>query len=211
MTPPAGKRRVLFITYAFPPVGGAGVQRVTKFVKYLPGFGWTPSVLTPSNPSVPVLDSSLSSDIPEGTLIRCARTLEPSYAVKSLVSAGTPESPGHRSGPLRLAKDAARRVLIRMLQPDPQVLWYPAATRAGHRLLETVHHDAIFVSGPPFSSFLIGAALHRRTGLPLVLDYRDEWGLANRFQENKGYGRMAVRFQSAIQRRVVRKASAMVL
>src|SRR5207253_2780511 len=44
-------RRVLFITYQFPPVGGAGVQRATKFVKYLPGHGWLPSVLTVANPS----------------------------------------------------------------------------------------------------------------------------------------------------------------
>src|SRR5215467_8305543 len=47
------RRRVLFIAYTFPPVGGAGVQRTTKFVKYLPQFGWNASVLTASNPSVP--------------------------------------------------------------------------------------------------------------------------------------------------------------
>ena len=42
----SGPKRVLFVSYPFPPVGGAGVQRTTKFVKYLSEFGWLPSVLT---------------------------------------------------------------------------------------------------------------------------------------------------------------------
>jgi len=73
-------RRVLYIAYTYPPTGGAGVQRTTKFVKYLPQFGWLPSVLTVANPSVPLQDASLESDIPADTVIRRARTWEPGYA-----------------------------------------------------------------------------------------------------------------------------------
>src|SRR5436309_676692 len=81
-------QRVLFVAYQFPPVGGAGVQRITKFVKYLPYHGWRASVLTVANPSVPVMDDSLSADIPPGTIVRRAQTLEPGYALKAVVSAG---------------------------------------------------------------------------------------------------------------------------
>ena len=81
-------RRVLYVAYLYPPVGGAGVQRTAKFVKYLPHYGWQPSVLTVANPSVPLLDASLADDIPAGAVIRRARTLEPGYALKAVVSAG---------------------------------------------------------------------------------------------------------------------------
>ena len=57
--------RALVVAYAFPPVGGAGVQRVAKLVKYLPLYGVTPSVLTVKNPSVPVRDDSLGRDLPK--------------------------------------------------------------------------------------------------------------------------------------------------
>src|SRR4051794_34409192 len=80
--------RVLLISYAFPPVGGAGVQRATKFVKYLRHFGWKASVLTVENPSVPVLDGSLGVDVPADTVVRRARTWEPSYSLKNRVAAG---------------------------------------------------------------------------------------------------------------------------
>lgn len=70
-------RRVLLVAYQFPPVGGAGVQRVAKFTKYLPEHGWEVSVLTVSNPSVPVVDHSLVEEIPPQTIIRLAKSLEP--------------------------------------------------------------------------------------------------------------------------------------
>src|SRR5258708_39527943 len=74
--------RALVVAYAFPPVGGAGVQRVQKLVKYLPRYGVTPSVLTVANPSVPVRDASLELDVPEAIEIVRAPTLGPGYAAK---------------------------------------------------------------------------------------------------------------------------------
>jgi glycosyltransferase involved in cell wall biosynthesis len=199
-------RRVLFISYPFPPVGGAGVQRTTKFVKYLPGHGWETSVLTVANPSVPAFDTSLLADIPEQTVVRKARTWEPSYAVKSAVAAG----PGRRPGVLRrLARQALRGLSNLVLQPDAQVLWLPGAVGEGRRLLDELPHDAIVATGPPFSSFLIGAALSRQTGLPLVLDYRDEWDLSNAYWENKRLGLLSRWVQGRLQCRAVRTARAL--
>jgi len=76
--------KALLVSYAYPPVGGVGVQRVLKLTKYLPQHGVTPAVLTVENPSVPLEDGSLSRDIPAGTRIVRARTLEPGYGVKQL-------------------------------------------------------------------------------------------------------------------------------
>ena len=57
------ERRVLFISYAFPPTGGGGVQRAVKFAKYLSSYGWRPTILTVANPSVPVQDHDLAGDL----------------------------------------------------------------------------------------------------------------------------------------------------
>ncbi|MEQ9066547.1 MAG: hypothetical protein RLO18_07465, partial [Gimesia chilikensis] len=80
--PQESRKRLLLVSYHFPPVGGAGVQRPVKFVKYLKQFGWDVSVLMAANPSVPVFDNSLLVDIPEGTHLEKARTWEPDYKLK---------------------------------------------------------------------------------------------------------------------------------
>jgi glycosyltransferase involved in cell wall biosynthesis len=180
---------------------------VTKFVKYLPEFGWESSVLTVSNPSVPLQDESLNHDISSGTIIRRARTYEPGYALKQAVSA----SPGQKQGGnviLRTMKSIARNAANLVLQPDAQVLWHPQAFRAGAELLESVKHDAIITTCPPFSSLLLGARLAKVSGLPLILDYRDEWDISSAYWENKSHGRLTAFIQSRQQARVLRAADA---
>jgi hypothetical protein len=203
-------RRVLVVAYVFPPAGGAGVQRVTKFVKYLPEFGWDCSVLTVANPSVPVFDETLAEDVPESTVIRLAKTLEPGYALKNAVSAGSggADSTSRGRSFKRLLKSAVRAAGNAMLQPDAQILWYPGAIKEGLQLLNELKHDAIFVTAPPFSSFVTGAALSRRSGLPLIIDYRDEWGISNQFQENRQKSSFSHGLQNRMQRKVLRQASA---
>jgi glycosyltransferase involved in cell wall biosynthesis len=198
------RRRVLFVSYAFPPTGGVGVQRVTKFVKYLPEYGWDCSVLTVENPSVPLVDESLTREIPPATIIRRARTWEPGYAVKQSVSASAAGARGNAL--VRGIKSALRRLAGAVLQPDPQILWRRNALAAGLKLLRESPHDAIIATGPPFSSLLLGETLRRKTGVPLVLDYRDEWGISNAYWENKRPGAIARRVQDWMQRRCLRAA-----
>lgn len=201
-----GPKRVLFVSYLFPPTGGVGVQRAAKFVKYLPEFGWQSSVLTALNPSVPLIDEGLCRDVPEGAIIRRARTWEPGYGLKQRVAGGESAQSGWLAPVRHALRSAVRGIANTVLQPDPQILWRPAAVRAGLQLLRETPHDAIIATGPPFSSLLVGATLSRRTRLPLVLDYRDEWGISNTYWENKRQGRIANRIQSRMQDSVVRAA-----
>lgn len=205
-------RRVLVVAYVFPPAGGAGVQRVTKFVKYLPEFGWDCSVLTVANPSVPVFDETLAKDIPESTVVRLAKTLEPGYALKNAVSAGSGEAQATKQsdGLKKLIKSTVRAACNAILQPDAQILWYPRAVKEGMQLLSELKHDAIFVTAPPFSSFVTGAAISRKSGLPLIVDYRDEWGISNQFQENRHKSSISHRLQDRMQRKVLRQAAAVI-
>lgn len=97
-----------------------------------------------------------------------------------------------------------------LLQPDPQVLWNPGAGRLAQRTLRKIPHDAIYVTGPPFSSFLLGCSLKRRFGLPLVLDFRDEWLLASKYMDNHQRSGVAYRQQRRMLGKVVRAADAVV-
>jgi glycosyltransferase involved in cell wall biosynthesis len=200
-TEPA-RRRVLFIAYTFPPVGGAGVQRTTKFVKYLPYSGWDASVLTASNPSVPVRDESLCRDVPTSTTIVRARTFEPTYSTKSALVNG--RSVGSRA----LIKRVVHRASAGLLQPDPQILWNGPAWIAGLRTLRTTPHDVIVASAPPFSSLLLGAALSSATNIPLLLDYRDEWGVSNMHWENRRLRGPSIALQRRMEHYALRRASA---
>ena len=199
-------KRVLLISYVFPPVGGAGVQRAVKFSKYLPRHGWEVSVLTASNPSVPLFDSSLQNDVPSDTVIERARTLEPSYAAKASVAVNS--SHRDRWGFRKFIKSVARSTASTLLQPDPQILWAPQAMKRASQLLKSMRHDAIIATAPPFSSLIIGKRLSQKFGLPLVVDYRDEWEISNAYWENRRPQGFITYWQRRQQAAVLRRASA---
>ena len=168
--------RALIVSYSFPPVGGAGVQRVLKLAKYLPAYGITPALLTVENPSVPVRDASLERDVPLGLEIVRAKTLEPAYATKERLR--TERTDG---------RSFTSRMSVRLLKlgshclvPDPQVLWLPAARRALMTRISRGVDDLVFISAPPFSQFYLAPLARLRPGTGVVLDYRDEWGMTGR-------------------------------
>lgn len=191
--------RALVISYVFPPVGGAGVQRVLKLVKYLPAQGIEPIVLTAQSPSVPLADESLLRDVPPRTEILRARTLEPGYGAKRAVWQAQAGAPGNGSrGLQRRLVDWGRKLLV----PDPQVLWLPAAHWALARRLGSARpDDVVFISGPPFSQFLLSGMSCWRPGTALVLDYRDEWTMTSTAYEMSGQARVSQQLERAILRR----------
>lgn len=210
--PPLSKR-LLLISYHFPPVGGAGVQRPLKFVKYLRRYGWDVSVLMAANPSVPVFDESLCRDLPDDLVIEKARTWEPDYKTKQQLG-GNSQSAPNRRGLLTTIKGAVKRavkgIAHTLLQPDPQMLWLPNALGAARRLLKRLPHHAILATAPPYSNLILGTMLKNRTGLPLVVDYRDEWDLSSQYLENSKRDWFSSMVQERMQRSVLRRADAIV-
>ena len=206
--------KIILVSYVFPPVGGAGVQRAVKLVKYLPEHGVEPIVLTAANPSVPLSDDSLVKDVPEGTRIARARTFEPGYQLKRVAwDARVTAKPGFRARAKKVVTGAAKEALI----PDAQVLWVPAASAALARLLVTERPRAVLISGPPFSSFLLAAVAALSPRTRVVLDYRDEWtayrvndagkGASANFEMVPTFARRATH---AIERRLLQVSDAVV-
>jgi glycosyltransferase involved in cell wall biosynthesis len=208
--------RALIVSYVFPPTGGAGVGRVLKLAKYLPAHDVTPAVLTVANPSVPITDHSLEKDVSPDLEVVRARTLEPGYRVKqaawaSSSEAGARVSPGGSSSPS--SRPLARRALARAaalgkraMVPDPQVLWQPDAQRILASRLARRADDVVFISAPPFSTFL-SAPLARLGGAAVVLDYRDEWSTLRTSYEMLA-GRLAARLGGAMEVALIRSAHA---
>jgi len=191
--------KALVVSYAFPPVGGAGVQRVLKLIKYLPRCGVDPTVLTAKEASVPVEDASLLRDVPPDVQILRARTLEPRYGAKRAAWQAAATAGGSPTGRLKQKLVGVGRQL---LVPDPQLLWLPAAHWAlGKRLRSGTPDDVVFISGPPFSQFLLSGLTSLRSDTALVLDYRDEWAITSTAYEMSGSSRINQHLERAVLRR----------
>ena len=175
-------RKLLILTYAFPPVGGIMVQRVLSFAKNLPKHGIQVHVLTPRNPATPVFDPALMAQVPPEVRVHRAITPEPPFYLRkkvwSLVAGRKvlPSAERKRATPSGGVLSAFRQAVQRRLSPDAQVLWGPFALRKASRLIQKYGIDTVLVTAPPFSLFLVGNELKRRfPNIRLISDFRDEW------------------------------------
>lgn len=161
-------KKVLIIAYYFPPLGGSGVQRTLKFVKYLPQFGWQPTVLTVGNTAYYAKDDSLLKEI-ESLNIRIIRT-----------QSNDPNSLIHKKKDIvKMPKERNRRILNFISDmffiPDNKIGWKRHAVKAASEVMAKEKFDVIFATAPPATDFLIGVELKKRFKVPLVVDYRDSW------------------------------------
>lgn len=160
-------RRALVVAYYFPPMGLSGVQRVSKFVRYLPEFGWQPTVLTARPAGYFAFDSSLLEDAGRSG-VRVERTA--SWDPTRLFARGRAVAlPGE--GRRRWLSLASQTVFL----PDNKIGWLGPGLRAGRRLLTKGSFDLVFATAPPYTALVLAARLSRRHGLPLVVDFRDDW------------------------------------
>jgi len=201
------RKKLLVISYHFPPVGGAGVQRPVKLVKYLRQFGWDCTVLVAENPSVPVFDDSLLADIPKDTQIVKAKTWEPGYAIKQQIGGSKTQKRNKTLAALKaVGKKTVKSAATMLLQPDAQILWMPEAFKAGKRILDEQPFDAILATAPPYSNLLLGSRLKHYSNLPLILDFRDEWDLSSRYLENSQRDSLSQIVQRQMQKHVLQVA-----
>ena len=158
---------MLVVAYYFPPMGMSGVQRVAKFVKYLPEHGWQPTVLTVAPGGYFAYDETLLREV-EAAGAEIVRT-----------ASWDPTRLFGRKRTVALPGESARRRLSNASQfvfvPDNKIGWLPYAVRAGRRLLRERPFEAVFSSAPPYTAHLVAARLARAAGLPLITDFRDDW------------------------------------
>ena len=160
-------RKVLVIAYYFPPMGLSGVQRTLKFVKYLPVFGWHPTVLTVEPKGYIAKDDTLLAEIGSPD-VRVVRT-----------GAAGPGRFFSRKDVVVLPPEWTRKLLSRISDtlfiPDNKIGWKRKAVAKALELHRETPFDMVFSTAPPFTSHLIGRKIKEKINRPLVLDYRDPW------------------------------------
>lgn len=172
-------KRVLIITYYWPPAGGSGVQRWVKFVKYLREFGWEPIIYTPSNPEFPEIDHSLESELPNDLTILKQPIWEPYSFYKKFV--GLNNESRLKTGIVQEKKNnsLAHKVSVwirgNFFIPDARRFWIHPSVNFLTGYLSRNKIDAIVTNGTPHSLHLIGLGLKERFDIPWLADFRDPW------------------------------------
>ncbi|MFZ1292137.1 MAG: glycosyltransferase family 4 protein [Melioribacteraceae bacterium] len=172
-------KKVLIITYYWPPAGGAGVQRVLKFAKYLPQFGWTPIILTVENPDCPVIDETLLKDIHAECKVYTTKAIEPFEIYKKLTGKDKnykiPSDVITKSSNLSLTEKISKWIRINLFIPDAKIGWKYFAVKEGMKIIRKEKVDLIFSTSPPHTVQLIAKKLAKFTKLKWVADFRDPW------------------------------------
>jgi len=207
-------KSVLVIAYIFPPIGGGGVQRTLKFVKYLPSFGWRPVVLTPREANFSYYDYTLVDEIPTEAKIYRTASLDPGrryHAVRDLLPTDSEEGTGAGAPWYRKLTRPFLQPAFKVAHwlannlifvPDTRVGWIPFAVAAGVKVIRGEKIDAIYATGDPWSNFLIALILSRLTGKPFIMDMRDAWTLS----PDVGWGRVRSTIEDFWERRCIRAA-----
>ena len=206
-SPTSTDLRVLIVTYFFPPMGGGGVQRTLKFTKYLPDFGFTPTVICAESDLYP-RDDGLADQIPAGTeVIRFEHTPLPARLLalrqrwrRSSTDQSAPDSSAtaaRQATGSAVWRDRLLMAWAAVQVPDDSASWSRRAGRAASEILSQRPVDIVVSSSPPVSAHFAAMRAAHRAGVPWVADFRDLW------TGNPAY--MAPRWRRNLDRRMERR------
>jgi len=172
-------KKVLFITYYWPPSGKASLHWPLKIIKHLPSFGWLPSVLTVEEDTFSQMDETFVKEIPNDIKVFRAKSYEPFDVYKKLIGKSKNETLIPSETITKKNKSFTHRLSIwirmNLFIPDARVGWYFPALKSGTSLLEKEKLDAIVSIGPPHTTHLIGKKLVAKFNLPHIPVFIDPW------------------------------------
>ncbi len=170
--------KILIITYYWPPAGGPGVQRWLKFVKYLPEFGFQPIVYIPENPTYPIVDEALLSEVNDQAIILRNKITEP-YQWASFLSKNKTTKISSGIIPNKKKQTFLDQLLLwirgNIFIPDARFLWVKPSVKYLEKYILENEITSIITSGPPHSLHLIGLELKQKLNVKWIADFRDPW------------------------------------
>lgn len=174
------QKRVLILTYYWPPSGGAGVQRWLKFTKYLQEYGYEPVIYTADQAEYPVLDNSLAKDIPPGLQVLKTAVWEPYKLYKKFTGQNTKERVvsgflQEKSGGKKWSRFISLWLRANVFIPDARCFWINPSVKFLRKWLKENKVDLIVSTGPPHSMHVIALKLKKKMNLPWLADFRDPW------------------------------------
>jgi glycosyltransferase involved in cell wall biosynthesis len=170
-------KKVLVITYYWPPSGGSGVQRWLKFVKYFRGFGIEPVILTvdPAYATFPAQDDSLEKEIPAGVEIFRTKASSPFGLYKKIRGKKIPQGGFAGEAKPNFLERIMRFVRGNFFIPDARIGWNKHAIKTASEIIEKYQIDCVITSSPPHSTQLIGLELKKKYNIQWISDLRDPW------------------------------------
>ena len=207
-------KRVLIITYYWPPSGGSGVQRWLKMSKYLPEFDWKPVIYTTENAEYPIIDPSLEKDVPADMEVIRRPIAEPYNFYKKFlgikkeetVKMGFIEEKEKKKG---WKENLSLWVRGNLFIPDARCMWVKPSVKYLKEYLKAHPVDAIVSTGPPHSMHLIAMKLREDLGIPWIADFRDPWTEID-YYNDLHLTRWADRKHHRLEREVLYKADKVV-
>lgn len=210
-------KKILIITYAFPPSAIVGVYRTLKYCKYLPSFGWSPIILTINAKNVVCKDESLLKELPKD--INIVRTIdfdplkwfkkaEDIHFVKAHKDQPSSEARTSveqtHSWLKKIITPSKKCIKTLITTPDSHIFWVPFAVLKGIYIILTNRVDVIYSTSPPHSSHVIAFILSKIFRKKYILDFRDPWGGVS-YDQNKS--KLILSFEMYLKNVIVRNAS----
>ncbi|GHN01466.1 glycosyl transferase family 1 [Cytophagales bacterium WSM2-2] len=181
-------RKVLIITYYWPPAGGIAVQRWVKFCKYLKTYDWEPVVFTVSNGHYQLTDNSMLKDVsPDLTVIK--RPIWEPYQLYQLFAAKQHKDANINPDEIKpgqgasLTKKISNWIRSNFFIPDARKFWIKPSVQFLATYLKENTVEAMISTGPPHSAHLIALHLKKKTDLPWLADFRDPWTTMDYYHE----------------------------
>lgn len=172
------QKKLLIITYYWPPAGGPGVQRWLKFVKYLPDFNVQPIVYIPENPTYPIVDEGLITEVSEKAIILKNKIFEP-YQLAGFLSKKETKKISSGIIPATKKQSFVEKMMLwvrgNLFIPDARKFWVNPSVTYLKKYIQENNIDTIVTSGPPHSLHLIGLKLKQELGVKWFADFRDPW------------------------------------
>lgn len=211
-------KKILLIAYFYPPKGGAGVQRTSKFAKYLTELGYEVHVLTVNEDRKTLNDHSLKEDIRED--IHVYRTeFEEVKIVKKLNNLLNNKNNNNKDAVIT-SNNVAKRSSIKskiksvcknmffdiynfVYLPDDKKSWIDTAAQEAVKIIEKEKIDVIYTTSAPYSAHLIGYKISKQKNIKWIADFRDQW-VNNPFAE---YGKIVEWRQKKLEKKVVENAN----
>lgn len=171
-------KRVLLLSYYWPPSGGPGVQRWLKNSFFLQEFGWETIVITPQDPVASSVDESLLKEVPEGLEVHHTKARDPFRAYAMLK--GKKGKQASTGGIGLINNKSKKQQLLNYIRanffiPDARKGWNPYLLDKAREILKEGRVDALISTGPPHSTHLAAKQLKEEFGLPWLADFRDPW------------------------------------
>jgi len=202
-------KKVLFLTYYWPPSGKASLHWPLKMIKYLPEFGWQPAVLTVEDESFMQKDESMEKEIDSSLVVLKTPSIEPFEFYKIFTGKGKDAQLVASETISKENKSLAHRISLwirmNLFIPDARIGWYPFAVKAGNRLLRSEIFDAVVSIGPPHSVHLAAAKIARNANIPFYPVFIDPW-LNIAYYKGQSRSKLTVMIDGWLEKRTLEKS-----